>query len=76
MNILGAAGHDDSEMIVQACAAALHLFAESPAGAVNARPHLARAAASSAPATERERRFARRAGLVRAGHRQRDPSAR
>ncbi|MCO5125430.1 MAG: tetratricopeptide repeat protein [Rhizobacter sp.] len=58
VNILGAAEHDDS-VIVQACAAALHLFAESPAGAVNARPHLARAAASSVPATERERRFAR-----------------
>jgi hypothetical protein len=58
VNILGVAEHDDS-VIVQACAAALHLFAESPAGAVNARPHLARAAASSVPATERERRFAR-----------------
>ena len=58
VNILGAAEHDDS-VIVQACAAAIHLFAESPAGPVNARPHLARAAASKVPASERERCFAR-----------------
>lgn len=58
VNILGAAERDDS-VIVQACAAALHLFAESPAGPVNARPHLARATASPLPASERERRFAR-----------------
>lgn len=58
VNILGAAEHDDS-VIVQACAAAIHLFAESPAGPVNARPHLARAAASRVPASERERCFAR-----------------
>lgn len=58
VNILGAAAHDDS-VIVQAYAAALHLFAESPAGPVNARPHLARAAASAVPASARERRFAR-----------------
>lgn len=56
VNILGAAEHDDS-VIVQTCAAALHLFAESPAGPVNARPHLARAAASALPATTRERTF-------------------
>ncbi len=56
VNILGAAERDDS-VIVQACAAALHLFAESPAGAVNARPHLVRAAASRLPTNERERRF-------------------
>lgn len=58
VNILGAAEHDDS-VIVQAYAAALHLFAESPAGLANARPHLARAGVSTHPATERERRFAR-----------------
>lgn len=57
-NILAAAEHDDS-VLVQACAAALHLFAESPEGPVNARPFLARAAASRLPASERERRFLR-----------------
>lgn len=54
--ILSVADHDDS-VIVQACAAALHLFAESPEGPANARPFLARAAASERPASERERRF-------------------
>lgn len=58
VNILGAAAHDDS-VIVQAYAAALHLFAESPAGPVNARPHLARAAASPHAASKRETLFAR-----------------
>ena len=61
-NILAAAEHDDS-VIVQACVAALHLFAESPDGAVNARPHLERAARSRVPASERELRFL---GAVRA----------
>lgn len=55
-NILGVADHDDS-VIVQACAAALHLFAESPQGPVSARPHLERAARSARPSSERERRF-------------------
>ncbi len=55
-NILAAAEQDDS-VIVQACAAALHMFAESPEGPVNARPHLQRAARSCVPASERERRF-------------------
>ncbi|HMN76770.1 MAG TPA: tetratricopeptide repeat protein [Burkholderiaceae bacterium] len=58
VNVLAAAEHDDS-VIVQACAAVLHLFSESPAGPVNARPHLARAAASKIAASDRERRFAR-----------------
>lgn len=58
VNILDVADADDS-VIVQACAAALHLFAESPAGPVNARPHLAHAHASARSATERELRFAR-----------------
>jgi len=53
-NILAAAEHDDS-VIVQTFAAAVHLFAEAPEGYVNARPFLARAAASSLPASERER---------------------
>ena len=55
-NILSVADHDDS-VIVQACAAALHLFAESPEGPATARPFLARAEASERPASERERRF-------------------
>ncbi len=55
-NILAAAENDDS-VIVQACAAALHLFAESPEGAVNAQPHLERAARSRVPASERELHF-------------------
>jgi len=54
--ILAAAAHDDA-VIVQAYAAALHLFAESPAGFLNAKPFLTRAAASTQPANERERLF-------------------
>ena len=57
-NILAAAEHDDS-VIVQSCAAALHMFAESPAGPVNARPHLERGARSGVTASECERRFLR-----------------
>ena len=52
-NILGAAAHDES-VLVQTFAAALHLFAESPQGVVNARPFLERAAASPLPASARE----------------------
>ena len=52
-NILGAAAHDES-VLVQTFAAALHLFAESPQGVVNARPFLERAAASRLPASARE----------------------
>ena len=55
-HILVAAEHDDS-VTVQACAAALHLFAESREGFANARPYLARAAQSKLPTSERERRF-------------------
>ena len=58
VNILDVAADDDST-IVQACAAALHLFAESPEGPPNARPHLARAHARAHGANERERGFAR-----------------
>ncbi len=57
-NVLAAAEHDDS-VIVQACAAALQMFAESPEGPVAAQPHLERAARSRLPASERERRFLR-----------------
>jgi hypothetical protein len=52
-NILDAAAHDES-VLVQTFAAALHLFAESPQGVVNARPFLERAAASPLPASARE----------------------
>ena len=56
VEVLAAAAIDDAP-IVQACAAALHLFAESPAGAANARRHLERGEASRLPASVRERRF-------------------
>jgi hypothetical protein len=56
LDVLGAAVHDDA-LIVQAYAAALHLFAETPDAAQNARVHLARADASKVAVTERERRF-------------------
>jgi hypothetical protein len=55
--VLGAAEHDQS-LIVQACAAVLWMFSESPAGPPKARAHLARAARAGLPATERERQFA------------------
>ena len=58
VNILAAAERDDS-VIVQAYAAALHMFVESPAGPINARPYLQRALQSKAPATARERQLAR-----------------
>jgi hypothetical protein len=56
--VLGAAAHDDS-LVVQACAAALHMFSESPTGVPAARAHLARARAAGLPATDREKLFAR-----------------
>jgi hypothetical protein len=55
--VLAAAEQDDS-LIVQACAAALQLFAEAPSGPPAARAHLARAARAALPSTERERQFA------------------
>ena len=55
--VLAAAERDES-LIVQACAAALHLFAESPAGVAPARAHLDRARRAGLPCTERERLFA------------------
>lgn len=60
LDVLAAAEHDDS-LIIQACAAALWMFSESPAGPPRAREHLARARAGAAaglPASERERLFA------------------
>lgn len=56
VNILGVAQTDDSPL-VQACAAALHMFAESRDAPANARPYLARAQAGAARANEREQRF-------------------
>ena len=55
--VLAAAERDES-LIVQACAAALHLFAESPAGVAPAQAHLDRARRAGLPCTERERLFA------------------
>ena len=55
--VLPAAELDDS-LIVQAGAAVLWLFSESPAGPPKARAHLARARAANLPSTERERLFA------------------
>jgi len=55
--VLAAAEHDDSPM-VQACAAALWMFSESPAGPPRARAHLDRAARAALPATPREQQFA------------------
>ena len=55
--VLAAAEHDDS-LIVQACAAALYLFSESPGGPTRARAQLARAARAGLPASARERQFA------------------
>lgn len=56
LNILPAAEHDHS-VVVQACAAALQMFSESPAGPPAARRHLARARQAGLPASEREQGF-------------------
>ncbi|MDO8375889.1 MAG: tetratricopeptide repeat protein [Aquabacterium sp.] len=53
-----AAAEQDQSLIVQAYAAALWMFSESPAGPPKARAHLAVAARAGLPATERERQFA------------------
>lgn len=55
-NILSVADADNSPL-VQAGAAALHMFAESREGPVNALPFIERALTSPVHATERERRF-------------------
>lgn len=54
-NVLQAA--EDTSPLVQACCAALHMFAESRDGAPNARPFIARAQAGASRATAREERF-------------------
>ncbi|RYY50516.1 MAG: tetratricopeptide repeat protein, partial [Comamonadaceae bacterium] len=56
VNILAAADHDTSP-VVQACAAAVHMFAESAEAPRNARPFLDRALRGEARCTARERRF-------------------
>lgn len=48
---------DDPSPLVQACCAALHMFAESGAAVANARPFIERAQAGAARATAREQRF-------------------
>jgi len=55
VNVLGAAA--DESAIVQACCAALHMFAESADAPRNARPFLDRALAHAPQASEREQRF-------------------
>ncbi|MGE3348496.1 MAG: tetratricopeptide repeat protein [Ramlibacter sp.] len=56
VNLLDATVTDHSP-IVQACGAALHLFAESADAAANARPFIERAQASPLKGTPREQRF-------------------
>lgn len=56
VDVLRAAVRDDAPL-VQAYAATLQLFAETPQAPEAARRHLDRADASTVPATERERRF-------------------
>ncbi len=56
VNILTAAERDRSA-IVQACCAALHMFAESREGPLHARPFIDAARAAAPQASEREQRF-------------------
>jgi hypothetical protein len=56
VNILSAAATDSSPM-VQACAAAVHMFAESRDAAANARPFLHAALQGASRCTAREQRF-------------------
>ncbi|MFZ4286868.1 tetratricopeptide repeat protein [Variovorax sp. HJSM1_2] len=56
VNLLATAAHDHSA-IVQAYAAALHMFAETGSAPANARPYLQRAQQHSHDATSREQRF-------------------
>ena len=55
VNVLAA--EQDESAIVQACCAALHMFAESADAPLNAQPYLLRAQAAAGRATEREQRF-------------------
>jgi tetratricopeptide (TPR) repeat protein len=56
VNVLSIA-EEDTSPIVQACAAAVHMFAESRDAPANARPFLRRAQARANDATPREQRF-------------------
>jgi hypothetical protein len=56
LNVIGAAESDMSP-IVQASAAAVHMFAEAREGPVNARPFIERALARAGETTGREQRF-------------------
>lgn len=56
LDVMGLAARDDAP-IVQACAAALRMFGESPEAPAAAQRHLDRADASAVGASERERRF-------------------
>ena len=56
LEVLAAAEGDDS-LSVQAAAAALWMFSESPIGPPKARAHLTRAAHAALPCTERERQL-------------------
>lgn len=56
VNVLGIAGSDASAYL-QACCAALHMFAESRQASANARPFIDAALASPLAASARERRF-------------------
>lgn len=55
VNVLAA--EQDESAIVQACCAALHMFAESADAPLNAQPYLLRAQAAAGRASEREQRF-------------------
>ncbi|KQT14259.1 tetratricopeptide repeat protein [Ramlibacter sp. Leaf400] len=55
VNVLAAA--EDPSPIVQACIAAVHMFAESREAPANARPFIDRALAGAARTTPREQRF-------------------
>ncbi len=55
-DVLRAASHEEGPLL-QAYCAALHMFAESREGPVNARPFIQQALASPLPGTPRERRF-------------------
>ena len=54
---LALAGHEDDHPYVQACHAALQMFAESREAAAHARPHMARALAGARLANAREQGF-------------------
>ncbi len=56
VHVLDVADRDDSA-IVQACCAALHMFAESREGPVNAAPFMAAARSAAPKASDRERRL-------------------